>query len=267
MKLKNKSLMLLAVLLMAMVFGRCGINSQEKKNPDSMTEGEEVAISQDPMHLKPTTVGEELDLEKRKSDFEEYFKLNKKREESGTLSDAETARLEDELGECEYYSDWSDAIGKGCSWFCCGSIKRAYATSELAPSNKISYNAHNVLYTYGDSWVEGVKGYGIGESITIVFDSTSTQPNSIQILNGYAKTKSAYKNNSRVKTLRLYNMGTHVTDLELEDKIALQTFDLGFLLGERGKEWELKFEIIDVYKGDKYDDTAISLITFNGPCH
>lgn len=251
--MKKQTLILLVITMAVMPLLLCRCNSGGR----------------DAKVMKPAHVGEEIDFRKDVEAFAEFKKLQSKVENEEQLSEEEEKRIEylcENFG-CDYRSDWEDPFGEACSWFCCGVIKGAYSSSELASTGNISYKAENVLYTYGHAWVEGVKGYGIGESITIVFDSTSTQPDKIEIINGYAKTPEAYKNNSRVKTLRLYNMGKFVADLELEDKLAYQTFDIGFLLGEQGKEWELKFEIVDVYKGDKYDDTAITLITFDGPCH
>ena len=54
--------------------------------------------------------------------------------------------------------------------------------------------------------------------------------------------------------------------LELEDSRTLQCFDVG-LLGYNDKNaanWTLKFEILDVYPGEKYEDTAISELYFDG---
>ena len=55
--------------------------------------------------------------------------------------------------------------------------------------------------------------------------------------------------------------------LNLKDRRDCQQFEIG-LLGYEDKEkapaWSIKFEILEVYPGDKYEDTAISEIYFDG---
>ena len=51
--------------------------------------------------------------------------------------------------------------------------------------------------------------------------------------------------------------------LNLEDVKSLQRFQIGTHQSKKGNLY-LKFEIIDVYKGSKYDDTAISELNFDG---
>ena len=66
--------------------------------------------------------------------------------------------------------------------------------------------------------------------------------------------------NSRVKELKMYFNGKYITNIELEDNIRSQYIDITSLglKVKSGEEFTLKFEIADVYKGDKYDDTAIT---------
>ena len=56
--------------------------------------------------------------------------------------------------------------------------------------------------------------------------------------------------------------------LDLEDSRTLQWFDIGIVgyCPEAGVDtsWTLKFEIMDVYPGTKYDDTVISELYFDG---
>ncbi len=53
--------------------------------------------------------------------------------------------------------------------------------------------------------------------------------------------------------------------LNLEDSKSDQTFDLGtFGHNKNGTDLVLKFEILEVYKGEKFNDTAITEIYFDG---
>ena len=64
---------------------------------------------------------------------------------------------------------WSPVSG-GCSWYCGGGPKRVEASSFLASQGSVSYkpeNAHDL--NYKNACVEGVKGYGIGETLNYFF--------------------------------------------------------------------------------------------------
>lgn len=180
------------------------------------------------------------------------------------------------------------------------------ASSTLTPTSNISYDAENLRNDKkrseggGDrslTWCEGVKGYGIGERITMcVRTKTHTVDadvhfhfTSLLIVNGYAKNATTWKNNSRVKTLRLYVDDKHWCDLQLEDVIQPQFFafpeelkiypaKVGHVIPQNGAftnplpdeylnisiyETDLRFEILEVYPGDKYDDTCITGIALD----
>ncbi len=148
------------------------------------------------------------------------------------------------------------------------------------------------------AWVEGVSGPGINENIKIDFTpytaggkiEGSTLINKIGIINGYSKDKDTFKSNNRVKKIRItYNYRLHLDEIEgknsnpndkvlgslginefndqelrdkekilgeylLEDKMEMQyiQFDEPLLASY------IKITILDVYKGDKFDDTCIS---------
>ena len=180
------------------------------------------------------------------------------------------------------------------------------ATSTLAPSGNTRYDANNLSngqYKGGEgndsgnrtvAWCEGVKGYGIGERVNMCIKSMAQYDNddeiyftSLMIVNGYAKNETTWKNNTRVKILRLYVGDTYWCDLHLTDVIKPQIFHLPNQLkiypSKSGKkipkvgiyakpanyesdffpktspyQTDLSFEIIEVYPGDKYDDTCIT---------
>lgn len=171
----------------------------------------------------------------------------------------------------ETVESYWDIIGSGCSWYCGGGPMQVTASSSLKPQGKISYEAKNAHdLSYETAWVEGKNGYGEGEYLSYYFGENSPRITEIIIVNGYVKSKAAWQNNSRVKQLRLYFNEKYIADLHLEDKMASQYFKvptLGFepkYGEEKGKEWHLKFEIIEAYKGEKYDDTALTEIYFDG---
>ena len=180
-------------------------------------------------------------------------------------------------------SAWGD---DGCTD--CIVYKSISASSSLNPAGNQNYKAKNVHDdNLGTAWIEGVEGYGIGESITFCFPfrkyydkngnviesanygDAMEYPGDVvtkaNIYNGYMKSDSAWHNNSRVKQLKMYINGKPYALLNLKDTTAQQTFNIGRLAAV--PELCLKFEITDVYKGDKYDDTAISEFYFcSEPC-
>jgi hypothetical protein len=90
----------------------------------------------------------------------------------------------------------------------------------------------------------------------------------VSIHNGYIKDKRTWKNNGRVKKLLMYYNDEPYAILNLQDTRDCQTFDVGVLgfhdFKEDAPDWTIKFEILEVYPGNKYQDTAITEIYFDG---
>jgi len=161
---------------------------------------------------------------------------------------------------------------KGCSWYCGGSVKSINASSELKESNGLNYspeNAHD--FNKNTAWIEGKSDYGIGEFIEYCFDFSEMKGyngglgiNRILLANGYKKNEQTWENNSRVKQLRVYLNDKPYALLNLLDSFEIQTVEIGEIKFPANKETKLKFEITQVYEGNKYKDTAISLLMFDG---
>ena len=86
----------------------------------------------------------------------------------------------------------------------------------------------------------------------------------IAIINGYAKDDTLWKNNNRVKKLKVTIDDSLEFFMELEDTKDLQIFDINYENEIITKPVNLKFEIVEVYKGDKYDDTCLSSLYLVG---
>ena len=186
-----------------------------------------------------------------------------------------TAADEKTLSYCEetMESPW-DIIGGGCSWYCMGGGDSITASSYLKSQGKITYgpyNAHDL--DYSTAWVEGAAGTGKGEYLVYHFKEQSNPVHTIIVVNGYVKSKEAWENNARVKKLRVYADNKAVAILDLTDERAAQAFSVklpGAAARETGSKevlWTLKFEILDVYPGKKYEDAVITEIYFDGPSH
>ncbi|MGK7392800.1 MAG: NADase-type glycan-binding domain-containing protein, partial [Candidatus Cyclobacteriaceae bacterium M2_1C_046] len=207
--------------------------------------------------------------------FEDCHIVYKKLNEENRSWNQLTAEEENILKYCDETkgSIW-EVEGGGCSWYCGGGPLKITASSYLSSQGDNSYNPKNAHdLNYKNAWVEGVKGYGIGEYLEYHFDAASPRINKVIVVNGYVKSKKSWTDNSRVKKIKMYVNNEPFAILNLEDKIAEQSFDIP-LIGNANRtnlellksqpNWTIKFEIIDIYKGNKYDDVVISEIYFDG---
>lgn len=217
------------------------------------------SVAQTPV-LQPKSVIE-MDFEKESKLFDFYsLKLKQNPQDSSLTEEVFSLGI-------EYKESFWDIFGDACSWYCAGGPFSVTASSSLKSNGKNSYdgqNAHDL--DYKNAWVEGVSGYGIGEYLLYKFKGDSPRVTEIIVVNGYVKSRAAFKNNSRVKKLKVYKDDKPIAILELKDIMGEQTFDIGTLgyHRENAPDWSLKFEIMEVYEGEKYDDTAISEIYFQG---
>ena len=142
------------------------------------------------------------------------------------------------------------------------------ASSTLREGN-IVYSTNNLDERIGMSWVEGVKGQGIGEKI--IFSGKNTDINSPVFFNslyisiGFVSMDKPYlyKQNSRPKKIRVSYEGEDPEITELADTPNLQAINCyGWWSRDpnnRGNiEKELWIEILEVYPGTKFEDTCIN---------
>lgn len=156
---------------------------------------------------------------------------------------------------------------EGCSWFCgapCPSIK---ASSSLTKSMSNDYKAENIFdCKLETAWIEGNSSYGIGEYIEFNFISSldNLGLTEISLFNGYQKSDRIWKDNSRVAKLLMYVNQKPYAVLCLMDTKQMQTFEFNESKLKKDKDFVVRLEIVEVYKGDKYSDAAISEIDFSG---
>lgn len=176
------------------------------------------------------------------------------------LSDVEFALLcfvEEDPVLSHFYS-------ANCSWYCGGQIDSVTASSALA-DRYAAEKAHD--FSIVTAWVEGVEGNGEGEYLRYLFPGTCPRITTVLIHNGYVKNWEVWYDNARVRRLLMYYNDEPYAILNLQDTMGLQSFDVG-VLGYEDKDsapaWSIKFEILEVYPGKKYEDTAITEIYFDG---
>lgn len=151
-----------------------------------------------------------------------------------------------------------DCLGRGIN-----------ASSRLKRTKKYNYDPNNLGKSLENAWIEGVDSYGIGESFSVSFSNgfykdANLDIDSFIIFNGYFKTKQIWENNSRVKTLRYTLNNKFIATIELLNIRNPQRVTIPKVYLNYAKKYILRFEIMDIYKGKKYKDTAISGIAFFG---
>lgn len=190
----------------------------------------------------------------------------------------------------DYFS--YDVHEKNGYWkYCCSSF--------LKDKNKdIYFYGYKNLFDkdISTSWVEGSEGSGINEYLLIPFFKQDESMFSykkkknininFQINNGYCKNESLFKKNNRVKKIKITvydiplnsNLNSMFVDgepaiifekiIELQDSSEKQEFNFQTKLVNYESYCIpftlLKMEILDVYKGTDYNDTAISEIEVFG---
>jgi hypothetical protein len=156
--------------------------------------------------------------------------------------------------------------GPECSWYCGGEMYKVTSDGHLHQQGNVNYKTENIhdfdLFT---AWIPDTVGSAIGKRINFYFKPLSPRVNEIIIYNGYIKNYELFKNNSRVKKFKLYINSVYYATLELSDTTASQTFQIAPVRStDKKKDLVLTFEILEIYKGDKYLDVAVSEINFNG---
>lgn len=129
-------------------------------------------------------------------------------------------------------------------------------SSVLAPQGANRYGPENLYGESGWAWCEGAPGSGQGEYIRITY-AEPARFKSLLIGNGYAKSKTAYFNNARARTVRIETGDGLTFAAELKDSQEMQTIRLPRTV----KTTTVRFEIVDVYGGDKHKDMCMHYFT------
>lgn len=163
-----------------------------------------------------------------------------------------------------------DELFAGCS-LACAYGWTTHASSVLGSQGGNDYSEQQLHDNRArTAWVEGVEGQGEAEwlKLTVVGNGDSEEPPTsfwgIDIVNGYAKDEATWEANSRVKTMALLLNGNEVCTIELVNTHLPQTVDLGDLSLEVAPGTEITLQILSVYPGSMYEDTAISEINLMG---
>jgi hypothetical protein len=153
----------------------------------------------------------------------------------------------------------------GWIWDDCSNVlgEQVRVSGSLAPQGANSYYVKNLSDDDPTTaWVEGKPDYGIGEFIEVV------GPNiyGLVIYNGYQKSPTSFRDNSRVQSLMLTENGVNKCIILLKDEMGAQYVSLDKLKLSRSANSKLKFTIMEIYPGSKYKDVAISEMFMRACC-
>ena len=175
------------------------------------------------------------------------------------------------------YSNYPN-YGRGCWW--CGydpkpekfskdhiNEVRTMSSSYLI-ENEVGYYPYKAIDgNEKTAWVEGVDGSGIGEWISNIFGGlylySGRNYEKIKIFNGFGENEELWQKNNRVKKLKIIYPNNQEHIVELEDIFGYQIIDLPEIIKLKENGYA-KLEIMDVYKGTDFDDTAISEVRLLG---
>lgn len=134
------------------------------------------------------------------------------------------------------------------------------ATSFLSEGNSQYIPANLSNIDIGKPWVEGVVGYGIGEKIEISAKrpgSSNRYLSQIIISNGYVSYEkpNLYEDNSRIKKIKITDIiNTFELVVDVKDTPNLQYIYLP------RPTTGIEIEIVEVYEGNKWEDTCVNFI-------
>lgn len=159
-----------------------------------------------------------------------------------------------------------------------GKYALPYATSALPEDAYGFYGASNLDDSnIRTAWSEGVPGPGLGQWVAIASEDSFT---AVVVHNGYWENQRGWESNNRVKRarIRIYTYAKQNTQtirvgprkveylVEFEDKYEdsfWQVWDgiTGISPNKEPTSYLFVLEILDVYRGTRYDDTCISNIS------
>ena len=153
--------------------------------------------------------------------------------------------------------------GPGCSWYCGGGPYKITASSYLESADSLYVPDNAQDFNVLTPWVPA--GNPIGAKLNFHFEPLSPRVHTVQVYNGYLKNLDLWKKNARAKKLKLYINGKAKAILALDDVPGAQSFRIDPVRSEtEGKDMVLTLEVLEVYKGSKYNDLAIAEVNFDG---
>lgn len=168
----------------------------------------------------------------------------------------------EEGGNVEYRvvgGQWGERGYEGGNWELFSWEFDVEASSTLPADDGEKYSAAQIRESRERSWVEGVAGSGVGESLLLTLKKP-VKVRRVGIVNGFARSEELYRANGRVSSLKVSvngkgEFGVTIPDERLEREMFY--FDLP---ADSGLVKTIRLTIDSVYPGEQFDDTAISQV-------
>jgi len=153
----------------------------------------------------------------------------------------------------------------GCDWYCAGGPNKVESSSVLTASKTTTYEALNAHdWDLKTAWATN-KNKGIGEVLTFYFaPSEMLSVTHLKIYNGYQKSETTWKNNSRAKEMEVSINAKFLFTLQLEDTIKMQQFNIWERFSPANEDLVIALKITKIYPGEKYSDLCLSEVNFDG---
>jgi hypothetical protein len=137
------------------------------------------------------------------------------------------------------------------------------ASSSLTENGK-TYSPANLSLRIGECWVEGVRGQGISEKLTLTISFQISEP-TIFISSGFVSFLKPYlyRENSRIKKIRVSDIYGNSRIVELKDTPHFQPIDITGIGKYQAGDFEIYLEILEVYPGTKYTDTCVNSLYYH----
>ncbi|QWV92376.1 hypothetical protein KP004_14325 [Geomonas oryzisoli] len=160
----------------------------------------------------------------------------------------------------------TEEFGVGCSLGCAVGWDMK-ASSAREPQGKVKYDIKNIDDgKFNTAWVP--VGNGIGETVSFLFKKKhfsgmkSTTFWGLELINGYAKSKKVWQENSRVKRLRIEHNDKPLFEVQLADSMEVQSVNFAPFTIRPGSI--VKLIILETYPGTLYEDVAITELIPHG---
>lgn len=144
------------------------------------------------------------------------------------------------------------------NFFCYAKSNVFYSVSSYLQEGEEIYGPDNLSKITGLPWASG-SGFGLHETITL--ENLDINDKYLIFYNGYQSKEKPhlYRNNSRLKTGRLFNSKGNYINIDFEDTQKYKIIDISELFGNE-LDTTISMEIVDVYPGIKYKDLCIQAI-------
>lgn len=133
-----------------------------------------------------------------------------------------------------------------------------YCVSSVLPQQgKRAYGPKGLLDYYGvsDAWCEGVAGNGLGETIVIRI-KRGPAFRRLLLKNGYSRSQKSFRNNGRLKRVRI----TSDTGIDMKVQLQDQPQEQVIRLPKVAPHKWIRVEILAVYSGARYRDTCVTAL-------